>query len=71
MQVTAATQPSFLQHAVYLDADKKQLCVLGEINRRFVVSPDLEVLLAKLAVGEEPAEVPGLLGAGLISMDTS
>ncbi|KAK7686403.1 hypothetical protein QCA50_010627 [Cerrena zonata] len=69
--VTAATQPSFLQHAVYLDADKKQLCVLGEINRRFVVSPDLEVLLAKLAVGEEPAEVPGLLGAGLISMDTS
>ena len=56
---------------MHLDAEKKQLCVLGEINRRFVASPDLEVLLSRLEVGEQPVEIPGLEGSGLISMDTS
>ncbi|OBZ73777.1 hypothetical protein A0H81_06054 [Grifola frondosa] len=30
LDVTAATQPSFLQHAVYLDPTNKRLCVLGK-----------------------------------------
>lgn len=53
IQVTAATQPSFLQHAVYHDEDKKRLVVLGEVNRRFIVSPDIDVLLEDMLVVEE------------------
>ena len=43
--MAGATQPSFLQQAVYLDTNEKQLIVLGEINRRFSVSPEVETLL--------------------------
>ena len=47
-QVTAATQPSFLQHAVLINHAEKRLHVLGEVNRRFVVSPDVDKLLEEL-----------------------
>ncbi|KAH7335114.1 RNA polymerase III RPC4-domain-containing protein [Rhizoctonia solani] len=53
MEVTAATQPSFLQHAVYHDHDKKRLVVLGEVNRRFIVSPDIDLLLEDMLIMEE------------------
>lgn len=53
LQVTAATQPSFLQHAVYLDDTKNRLIVLGEVNRRFIVSPDVDLLLEDMLVMEE------------------
>ncbi|CAE6436449.1 unnamed protein product [Rhizoctonia solani] len=53
MEVTAATQPSFLQHAVYHDQDKKRLVVLGEVNRRYIVSPDIDLLLEDMAIAEE------------------
>ncbi|CAE6457519.1 unnamed protein product [Rhizoctonia solani] len=53
MEVTAATQPSFLQHAVYHDQDKKRLVVLGEVNRRFIVSPDIDILLEDMLIAEE------------------
>ncbi len=69
-KVTAATQPSFLQHAVYLDPENKRLCVLGEVNRRFVVSPDIETLLASMEAADHPAP-PELEIDGLISMDTT
>lgn len=46
--MTAATQPSFLQHAVHLDMEKKRLCVLGELNRRFIVSPNIDTLIESL-----------------------
>jgi len=45
LQVNAATQPSFLQQAVHLDMANKQLTVLGEVNKQFVVSPDIDSLL--------------------------
>lgn len=70
MDVSAATQPSFLQHAVYLDPVEKRLCVLGEINRRYVVSPDIDTLLSALEIAEEP-QPPELEVDGLISMDTT
>ncbi|CAL1714722.1 unnamed protein product [Somion occarium] len=70
LDVTGATQPSFLQHAVYLDTDNKRLCVLGEVNRRFVVSPDLEALLSGLELAEQTPP-PDIDDAGLITMDTS
>lgn len=68
LQVTAATQPSFLQQAVHVDAENKRVHVLGEVNRRFVVSPDVETLLSAMELAERPA-APEL--EGLIAMDTS
>ncbi|KZV72232.1 hypothetical protein PENSPDRAFT_742865 [Peniophora sp. CONT] len=49
MDVTAATQPSFLQQATHVDHKSKRLHVLGEVHRRFVVTPDLDVLLDEMA----------------------
>lgn len=69
-QVSAATQPSFLQQAAYVDKQRKKLCVLGEVNRRFTVTPDIDALLADLSVGNEQG-LPGLDEEGLITMDTS
>ncbi|KZT65653.1 hypothetical protein DAEQUDRAFT_676506 [Daedalea quercina L-15889] len=68
MDVAAATQPSFLQQAVHVDAENKRIHVLGEVNRRFVVSPDVETLLAAMEVAEQPV-APEL--EGLIAMDMS
>ena len=51
--MTAATQPSFLQHAVYHDHDKKRLVILGEVNRRFISSPDIDILLEDMLIAEE------------------
>ncbi|KAF8324322.1 RNA polymerase III RPC4-domain-containing protein [Cantharellus anzutake] len=63
MDVTAATQPSFLQHAVYLDPSEKggkevdkqntsteftRMTVIGEVARRFIVSPDVDAMLDEL-----------------------
>lgn len=70
MDVTAATQPSFLQQAIYLDNENKRLCVLGEVNRRFAVSPNVDTLLSALELAENPAESLEF-GEGLITMDTS
>ncbi|KAG9099656.1 hypothetical protein FS749_000718 [Ceratobasidium sp. UAMH 11750] len=53
MEVAAATQPSFLQHAVYFDDAKNRLVVLGEVNRRFIVSPDVDLLLDDMLIQEE------------------
>ena len=71
MDVTAATQPSFLQHAVYLDSTNKQLCVLGEVNRRFVVSPDIDALLSAMELEDNPLPPAFELGEGLLTMDTT
>lgn len=56
------TQPSFLQHAVYLntgkDGDKdspKSMTVLGQVSRRFAVSPDVDYMLDSLERMEEEA----------------
>ncbi|KAF9646363.1 hypothetical protein BDM02DRAFT_3171826 [Thelephora ganbajun] len=70
LDVSAATQPSFLQQAVHIDRQKKKLCVLGEVNRRFTVTPDIDALIMDLSVDNEQGP-PGLDGDGLIIMDTS
>lgn len=51
--MTAATQPSFLQLAAFLDLPNKRLNVLGEVNKRFVVSPNVETLLEAMNVAEK------------------
>lgn len=71
-KVTASTQPSFLQHATYVDPASKQLCVLGEVNRRFVVSPDVDTLLDSLDRAEKELQAAQLESLdALISMDTT
>ncbi|KAJ7050492.1 RNA polymerase III RPC4-domain-containing protein [Mycena amicta] len=52
LDVTAATQPSFLQHAVCLDIPQKRMTILGEVNKRFVVSPDIDTLLTAMEISE-------------------
>ncbi|KAF8202122.1 RNA polymerase III RPC4-domain-containing protein [Pholiota molesta] len=68
LDVSAATQPSFLQQAVVLDSQTKQLCVLGEVNKQFVVSPNVDALLSALEADEaSPADLE--LEEGLIRME--
>ncbi|KAJ8461970.1 hypothetical protein ONZ51_g11198 [Trametes cubensis] len=69
MDVTATTQPSFLQHAVYVDHEHKRLCVLGEVNRCFVATPDIETLLTSMELAENPPTFE--LGDGLLTMDAT
>ena len=70
IQVTAATQPSFLQHAVHVDSTNRRLSVLGEVNRRFVVTPDLDALLGAMEATDNPPPTFDL-GDGLLTMDTT
>ncbi|KAI0060961.1 hypothetical protein BV25DRAFT_1858047 [Artomyces pyxidatus] len=70
MDVTAATQPSFLQQAVHVDQKKKSLQVLGEVSRRFVVTPNVDTLLAAMTQAEEDARLK-FEDENLISMDTT
>jgi len=69
LNLNAATQPSFLQQAVKLDIARKQLIVLGEVNKQFVVSPNVEALLGAL---EDDDNAPVLIDGGnnLIKMDS-
>ena len=48
LKVVAATQPTFLQHAAHVDLPNERLSILGEVNKRFVVSPNVEGLLAAM-----------------------
>ncbi|KAJ7801872.1 RNA polymerase III RPC4-domain-containing protein [Mycena olivaceomarginata] len=68
LDVTAATQPSFLQHAVSLDLAEKRLTILGEVNKRFVVSPDIETLLTAMEMSER---TPPVVKGEDVKMDTS
>lgn len=54
---------------MHVDYDNSRINVLGEVNRRFIASPDVSTLLAQLDVGLVKSDPS--LGEGLISMDTS
>jgi DNA-directed RNA polymerase III subunit RPC4 len=68
IKLNAATQPSFLQQAVNLDVAREQLIVLGEVNKQFVVSPNVEALLDAMEE-DDNAPVPIDGGDNLIKMD--
>ncbi|EJD07391.1 uncharacterized protein FOMMEDRAFT_72998 [Fomitiporia mediterranea MF3/22] len=73
LDVSAATQPSFLQHAVRVDMEKKRLSVIGEVNRRFVVTPNIDALLASLERADRQAamEVDKVeIEEGLVKLET-
>lgn len=69
--MTAATQPSFLQQAVYVDRSSNDLRVLGEVSRRFVVTPDIDSLLAAMVQADETATATKPEIDELLSMDTT
>ena len=69
-QVTAATQSSFLQQAVHVDYASKNLRVLGEVGRRFVVTPDIDSLLEAMTQADEAA-IAKIETEGLLPMDTT
>lgn len=69
--MTAATQPSFLQQAVHVDRSTKDLRVLGEVSRRFVVNPDIDSLLVAMTQADETAAATKPEIDGLLSMDTT
>ncbi|KAG6861340.1 hypothetical protein C0995_001319 [Termitomyces sp. Mi166 len=58
LDVTAATQPSFLQQAVCLDRERKRLVVLGEVNKRFSVSPNVDTLLSAMELADKKPATP-------------
>ncbi|TFL02006.1 RNA polymerase III RPC4-domain-containing protein [Pterulicium gracile] len=69
LDVTSGTQSSFLQQATFVDMDQHRLVVLGEVTKRFVVSPDVDNLLQMMEEAEQKSS--GGIGGegGLISMD--
>ncbi|KAG9312968.1 RNA polymerase III RPC4-domain-containing protein [Chiua virens] len=74
LNVSEATQASFLQQAVHLDMENKNLHVLGEISKRFVVSPDLDALLASMELADVADKSTTLFDdadLNLIKMDTN
>ena len=56
LQVNAAIQPNFFQQAVYLHRKDKRIIVIGDVNKRFVVSPDVATLLTAM---DEVDRAPG------------
>ncbi|KAH6916232.1 RNA polymerase III RPC4-domain-containing protein [Coprinopsis sp. MPI-PUGE-AT-0042] len=78
-KVTPSTQASFLQHIAHVQppsssdpSDVGRLTVLGEVNKQFVASPDVDALLEALERKEreekEGGALKGLEADGLISM---
>jgi len=45
--------------------------VLGEVSRRFVVTPDIDTLLAAMTQADEAAAAAKFDTDGLLSMDTT
>ncbi|KAH9004726.1 RNA polymerase III RPC4-domain-containing protein [Lactarius hatsudake] len=70
LDVTAATQSSFLQQAVHVDRATKNLRVLGEVGRRFVATPDIDSLLEAMTQADEAA-IAKVETEGLLPMDTT
>jgi DNA-directed RNA polymerase III subunit RPC4 len=46
--VTPGVPTTFLQQLVHLDSTKKEAAVLGEVHKQYVVTPDVDRLLAEL-----------------------
>jgi DNA-directed RNA polymerase III subunit RPC4 len=59
-----------LQQAVHVDSASKSLRVLGEVGRRFVVTPDIDSLLEAMTQADEAA-IAKIEAEGLLPMDTT
>ena len=58
LQVTPGVPSTFVQNLTHLDAQHKSTTVLGEVNKTFVVTPDVDKLLQELYLngGMTPAD---------------
>ncbi|KAF8631910.1 hypothetical protein AX15_002167 [Amanita polypyramis BW_CC] len=71
LDVSTAIQPAFLQQAVYLQRREKHMIILGDVNKRFVISPDVDTLLMEM---DEADKAPICLvdnEGGLVKMDAA
>ncbi|KAG8930693.1 hypothetical protein FRC02_003795 [Tulasnella sp. 418] len=72
MEVSAATQPTFLMQAVHIDSKHKRMMVVGEVSKKFIVSPDVEKMLDELGGSGVDGELKGDPSLeGLQAMDTT
>lgn len=46
MEVTGASQTTFLQQVMILDSHSKQAVTLGNLRKKFVVAPEISMILA-------------------------
>lgn len=78
--MTPGVPCTFLQHLVHLDTPKKAINVLGEVNKHYVITPDVDRLLKELWLndgethGEKqrkmaPVKLEDHLPDGLMAMD--
>lgn len=57
MEVTGGSQSSFLQQVMILDGDQHKATTLGELHRKFVVSPEIESMLNDVDTPIETVEI--------------
>lgn len=50
MEVTGGSQTTFLQEVMVLDAANETATSLGEVHRKFIVTPELDCMLADFAI---------------------
>jgi DNA-directed RNA polymerase III subunit RPC4 len=55
---------------MFLDEEDKRLIVLGEVNKRFSVSPNVEMLLTAMEAADQEVAIT-LDGGNLIEMKTT
>ena len=54
---------------MHVDYENGRMDVLGEVNKRFIATPDVSTLLEQINASSVKSD--DLIGEGLISMDTS
>ncbi|WWC93125.1 uncharacterized protein L201_008092 [Kwoniella dendrophila CBS 6074] len=59
MNVTPGLPTTFIQHLVHLDLKEKNVHVLGEVHKNYIVTPDIDRLLEDLYIngGQTPGEI--------------
>lgn len=57
MELTGGSQSSFLQQVMILDGEQHKATTLGELHRKFVVSPEIESMLNDVDSPEEAVEL--------------
>ncbi|PWY97755.1 hypothetical protein BCV70DRAFT_149176, partial [Testicularia cyperi] len=53
MEVTGGSQSTFLQQVMLLDAQNQTATTLGELHRKFVVTPELDCMLNDISLHEQ------------------
>ncbi|EJU03549.1 hypothetical protein DACRYDRAFT_49862 [Dacryopinax primogenitus] len=61
LEVHPAAETAFLETLVHLDPQTRELTALGQVERRFVVAPDVDVLLRELEGREIKREAEGVI----------